>query len=618
MRNCSRKYRSYWWPRRKCDGEKQVMIVRGVRGRVYSRAYSSPAAQETTPYDGTRDLAFVGSLGRRPHRTGDIGAVGRRVVPFEGGERYEEHIKRVAKMRAMLADLDLVRPAEEQSQTEPEIAEPDTEKEGELLQEPSTHDSMPPLETTEELEAQVEEDVTSATDHSAQAQDRKAENLELPSQSLVHDPRELLEKENGATTDLPSEAQDAQLTQEFNKHTVDSQVHAIPEPKLDTIDPTIHILGLGAVGKYIAHTLRRIPEGPPVTLLMHRPLVMQQWHDEGATINLIKDGKLQVQDGFHVESSASFEGNDFGQRLPRFGKNLGYTAEQPNTPINTLIVTTDANTTVSALLGIRHRLRSFSTICFIQDGFGILDKVNASVFPDPYTRPAYVLGNITHRVASTERDFTIVENRSGEFSCTKLAREYVTREDPDSLRITRKDFSWSSQSKHMIGSLLRVPELNTRTLGHKSFFATQLQRLAAGSVIGPLAVAYDCRNEELLYNYSACRTMRFLIDEISEIIQALPEVSRLPKIDQDFSPRKLERVIIAKIKKTGRNYDSMLRDVRAGKKTDVDFYLGFLIGRAKELGIECPYIHMLIHTVKGKQAMKSKETNSYIPFQCDY
>src|SRR5438874_1470778 len=65
-----------------------------------------------------------------------------------------------------------------------------------------------------------------------------------------------------------------------------------PEIEREPVSKTIHILGLGAVGKYIAHNLAGQPDAPLVTLLMHRPLLMQQWHDEGAAIRLLKNGKI--------------------------------------------------------------------------------------------------------------------------------------------------------------------------------------------------------------------------------------------------------------------------------------------------------------------------------------
>jgi 2-dehydropantoate 2-reductase len=128
-------------------------------------------------------------------------------------------------------------------------------------------------------------------------------------------------------------------------------------------------------------------------------------------------------------------------------------------------------------------------------------------------------------------------------------------------------------------------------------------------------VAYDCSNDQLLYNYSASQNIRYLVAEISRILLSLPELASFHKIERRFGVNKLDSLVLRCIRKTGKNTSTMLQDVRAGRKTDVDFYNGYLIQRATELGIPCPRNHMLLHLVKGRQAKRSREANSYIPFE---
>jgi 2-dehydropantoate 2-reductase len=395
----------------------------------------------------------------------------------------------------------------------------------------------------------------------------------------------------------------------------DTALEQETELEMKLADRTIHILGMGAVGKYIAHSLASLPHAPPITLLMHRPLLIQQWHDEGAVIRLVKNGNIHVQSGFHVESSAPFQRVYSQQRFPGFGKNLEHSAEPPHSIIDTLIVTTDPNTTTSALSSIRHRLRSSSTIFLVQDGLGIVQKLNTAVFPDPDRRPTYVLGSISHKIVSTEHKFTIEEKSPGVISCAKLpfvSAKKLEREGPVTIR---KDFSWSPQARNLVTTLARTPDFHTKTLGHKSFYVTQLEKLAVGAVIGPLTVAFDCSNDQLLYNYNISLSMKFLLKEISQIICSLPELATLPKIPVSFSAERLEWIVLSTIQKTGKNLSSMLQDVRAGKRTDIEFYNGYLNRRASELGIDCPRNHMLLHLVKGKAAIQSREENGYIPFE---
>jgi 2-dehydropantoate 2-reductase len=380
-----------------------------------------------------------------------------------------------------------------------------------------------------------------------------------------------------------------------------------PEPM---INETIHILGMGTAGKYIAHSLASNPHAPPVTLLMHNNATIQQWYDEGAAIRVLRDGKAHVQSRFSVESSAlplSHMDEIMGRK--RHG--------QVDSVIETLIVTTEPNITTSAISSIKHRLYPSSTICLVGDGLGLMDKINADLFPDRNTRPTYILGCMTHKLASTYQDFTIVEKAPGEITVSKLPRITVEKES-NGPSIRRADFSWSPQSKHLISTLVRSPDMNTRTYGHKSFYKAHLQRLAIGAVIGPLSVAFDCSNDQLLFNYSISQMMHFLLGEISKIITSLPQLRNMPKIQQDFDSVKLEAIVVSAIAQTGKNISPMLQDVRAGRKTDIAFYNGYLAREAARLGIDCPRNHMLIHMVQGKQAIKSKDNNDYIPFKDGY
>jgi 2-dehydropantoate 2-reductase len=391
-----------------------------------------------------------------------------------------------------------------------------------------------------------------------------------------------------------------------------------PEIEREPVSKTIHILGLGAVGKYIAHNLAGQPDAPLVTLLMHRPLLMQQWHDEGAAIRLLKNGKIHVRSGFHIESSAGFQRMHPYQRFPGFGKNLEHTAEPPTTAINALIVTTDANTTIPALLNIKHRLRQSTTIFIVQDGLGIVEKINEAVFPDSHRRPTYILGNMTHKLASTERTFTIIENQPGSISCSKLPQDSITKTDANSASIRRLDFSWTPQARHLVGALSQVPDFDMKTVGHKSFYKFQLEKLAINAIIGPMSVMFDCTNDQLLYNYNASKTMELLLKEISQVLRALPELQSLRNINEQFSLERLQAIVVSSLKKSGKNHSSMVLDVRAGKKTDIDFYNGYLVKRGAEMGIDCPRNEMIVYTVKAKQAMKAREKNDYVPFRDEY
>lgn len=375
----------------------------------------------------------------------------------------------------------------------------------------------------------------------------------------------------------------------------------VQEPQR-AMSKSIYILGNGVVGKFIAHCLLGIPEPPSVTLLLHRPLLMQQWYDEGGTIKLIKDDMVTSKSQLEVESSAAFDALNTHP--------LSGAGSHSYSVIEHLIVTTDGPETVSALSSIKHRLTRYSTVCFIQGGLGIIDLVNSSLFPNPANRPYYMLGAITHDLQSTASSFTVWERRPGSLSLC-----VVPRSRPGVAQLVRRvNLPWAPAARYLLYTLCRVPELQGRGLLPREFFKMQLERLAINSVLGPLSVVYNCTNDQLLHNYQVSRTMKLLINDISLIIRQLPEISHLRDTDQHFCPERLESIILSVIEKTGNNRTSMLQAVMDGRKTNIDFYNGYLLDRAAELGIGCPSLEMVVSLVKGKQAISSREKTSYIPF----
>lgn len=382
--------------------------------------------------------------------------------------------------------------------------------------------------------------------------------------------------------------------------------------KRRAISKTIHILGTGTVGRFIAHSLVRMTESPPVVMLLHRPLLMQQWHQEGAAINFIKDGKIDSRSELRVESAAGFHAKDPNSKVRGFSRDSPRKADAPDNIIETLIVTTDGSRTLSALSAIKHRLRAYSTVCFVQDGLGVVDQINEIVFPRPSSRPSYMLGSISHDLQSIGRSFTVLERRPGTLSLT-----IVPQTEPTG-RTRRMDFGWTPRSRYLMRTLCRAPELQATGYLLHEFYKMQLEKLAINSVIGPLSVAYNCTNDQLLYNYQITLTMKMLLKEISAIVRQLPEISRIRNVDQHFSPERLESLVLSVIGKTGKNRTSMLQAVMGGRKSNIDFYNGYLLNRASELGIDCPCLEMIVAMVKGKQAVVSREKNSYIPFKDEY
>ncbi|KAG9536135.1 6-phosphogluconate dehydrogenase C-terminal domain-like protein, partial [Aureobasidium melanogenum] len=149
----------------------------------------------------------------------------------------------------------------------------------------------------------------------------------------------------------------------------------------------IHVYGVGNVGKLVAHSLRADSNPPPVTLLFHRPRLLDQWNQSDQSIVLESDGHRVPRTGFDVDLAIPPR-RSHGSRLDPDDHEPLDSADQD--PIDNLIVTAKAPATLSALDAVKHRLRPESTVCLLQNGMGIVDQLNKEIFPDPITRPNFI------------------------------------------------------------------------------------------------------------------------------------------------------------------------------------------------------------------------------------
>ena len=110
----------------------------------------------------------------------------------------------------------------------------------------------------------------------------------------------------------------------------------------------VHILGIGSLGKLIAHALGASSLAPTVTLLLHRPDLASLWEQAGHGINVVTDGISTRRNGYRLER----------------------TYNTSDSLIEHLIVTTKTYATIEALRPLAHRLSRKSTILFLQNGMG--------------------------------------------------------------------------------------------------------------------------------------------------------------------------------------------------------------------------------------------------------
>lgn len=359
----------------------------------------------------------------------------------------------------------------------------------------------------------------------------------------------------------------------------------------------IHILGVGSIGKLVAYNLAGIPNRPPISLLFHRQSTREAWEYNGQAIEIERHGETDRRTGFDAESSAR-------------PVNETQLQEQMRRSIHNLIVAVKAPRTVSALSSIAHRITPESTIVFLQNGMGILDEVNDTVFTDTDTRPNYMVGVVSHGVYNKSL-FKAEHNGQGTLALSvlpKLPFDKVYTLDSESMLLPQS-------SRYMLRTLTRTPVLAAVAYPPQELFQLQLQKLVVNAVVNPLTAILGCYNGELLHNMHATRLMRMLLAEISLVIRSLPELQGQPNIETRFSSEKLEWDVINVLEQTARNRSSMLQDVRKSQETEISYINGWFVKKGEDLGFRCVVNYAVMQLLETKSWLTFQKETDVLPFE---
>ena len=369
-----------------------------------------------------------------------------------------------------------------------------------------------------------------------------------------------------------------------------------------TVPRTIHIIGAGNVGNYVAHSLAGMPNPPPITLLL-RAKAMHEWMKVARrNIEIIIDGVAEPRKGFAVEPLVSQR--RFQNTSPFLEQD-----EPAGEPIYNLIVAVKATFTIAALLSIRPRLRRDSTIIFLQNGMGIIEQVNEQVFPDVETRPSYIIGLISHGLKSfrPSNRFQVVHAGNGTIALGLLPRYPNQRYD-----IT-DDNLFAPTARYLLRTMTRCSVLCAVGFSPNEIFQLQLEKLAVNALINPLTAIFGCPNGGLLNNTPVTRVVRLLLSEIALVIGLLPELENVLNVKLRFSAARLEALMVNVAQKTAENTSSMLQDVAGGRSTEVEYINGYIVRRGQEVGVRCVMNFLVLQMVQAKSQMTFEEVKNYLP-----
>jgi 2-dehydropantoate 2-reductase len=399
----------------------------------------------------------------------------------------------------------------------------------------------------------------------------------------------------------------------------------------------VHIMGIGSIGTFIAHTLMCLPNPPPLSLIFHRPEMYDDFSASGRIVRVINK-KSQTNDarsGYDVDlATQDFERDTiFWTHIPHLLADNVLSAPAvreevlPSGEIRifSLIVTVKGPATVVALRSVKHRISAETTICLMQNGMGQVEELNREVFTDPETRPTYMLGVISHGVYLS-RAFAAHHAGIGSTAIgvvrdadkfplpPKSPLHSLTEVEKKRMYPSDKDLYANITSRYLLRTLTRSPILVCAAFPYLDLLQLQLEKLAINCIVNPITAILNTPNGSILGNRSLEKVSRLLIAEISTVIRGLPELEGIPNVRTRFSPERLEALYIGVTKKTAENSSSMREDIRNGKDTEIDYINGYIVRRGEERGLKCVLNYMLMQLVNGKSWNMANSAGQALPY----
>ncbi|PWN45614.1 hypothetical protein IE81DRAFT_285129 [Ceraceosorus guamensis] len=279
--------------------------------------------------------------------------------------------------------------------------------------------------------------------------------------------------------------------------------------------------------------------------------------------------------------------------------------------IDSLIVSSKADTTLDAIKSLSKRLTPASTVVLLQNGQGVLDLLNTRLFPDPETRPNFIIASTTHGAYRRNRlhvvhaafgtlNFAIVPNparapRGYEHLLVqnhKLLDVGAIPSDPHSTLTLQRT----------VATLLSLP-LNVTWQPIREMQLTVLKKLVVNACINPLTALAECRNGDLFGNGPATDTMRSICAEASTVLIAQARAAaardrlddpegaeeRLAQAEEVFKPGGLLSEALDVARLTSQNISSMLQDIQSNRgSTEVEFINGYIAALGESMRIPTP------------------------------
>lgn len=269
---------------------------------------------------------------------------------------------------------------------------------------------------------------------------------------------------------------------------------------------------------------------PPVTLLLRDESALTRWQRVGGV--MVQTNGTEALVPVDATTIANYHG-----------------------PIDKLLLCTKAQDALITLGSVAHLLHANSQVFLIQNGIKS-QRAIAEEFP-----ALMQLCLSTSHGAYLLADFNVVHAGHGQ----------------SHLGLLKNADLLSSQGKLQI--LNSLPTASMNITWDPDITGRLWTKFAINCAINALTVIYNCRNGELLTRPGAASELRELCIEIENIMLTIPACPQ---------PLTLYQKVKTVIEATARNYSSTLQDVRNGRRTEIDYFNGYMGELAQLADMDCP------------------------------
>ncbi|KLT46478.1 2-dehydropantoate 2-reductase [Cutaneotrichosporon oleaginosum] len=395
----------------------------------------------------------------------------------------------------------------------------------------------------------------------------------------------------------------------------------------------LHVLGIGSVGTLLAHHLRLANPNTPISLVFRNAAAFskKRFRKDGVNRPTLKvtrtEGDTLMTDGFDVDVAMS-------GKLPALveaAEQDGMDFVNAGGPIDSLIVCTKTQATAEAIEGLHSRLSSSSVITLLQNGMGVYDELCAKFWPDPVTRPNFVLGTTTHGIAPAGETGSVLHmsppgqgaikwgvvpdpRKQIDFETWLWGRpvgDLPTLTPPESPSLplrTPPDGPGTENLHATLEALLSITPLSPTLLPMPTLYNELLIKLALNAAINPLTAVLGggyLQNGSLSRSAPGHRLVQQVTKESSQVLTAYmhnlfaPHPAPADTV-RLFSYESLLHRVQSVITATKGNTSSMANDVKNGRMTEIDYINGHLASLGHRLGVQTPVNRMLVQMVKFK------------------